>query len=211
MGKYAKKPQKQKKAVAGRSSTLQNLNKKKAKNKKKNKAKKKVLKKIVQQTAEEQAPAQAPSGAADAPGDQTMDTSGGSGAASPACTKVVAFLSRARTESKAVEAVKKTLRTRPAPDVLGAALNHMSGRGLASCVRLLIESSAPLNQCDPSQPVGRSTPLQLAASRGHVNVCRLLVEVGADRAGAMEACQDLAKLGAVFLDERKAIQAVLSS
>ena len=46
--------------------------------------------------------------------------------------------------------------------------------------------------------MGRSTPLQLAASRGHVNAVRFLVEAGADKTGAAEAAQELSKLGAVF-------------
>merc|ERR1712048_792475 len=111
--------------------------------------------------------------------------------------KLVQFLSRAKTERKVEEA-------------LGLALNHCAGRGLTPCVRAIVEAGASVNAQDPSQPLGRSTPLQLAASRGHVNVVRLLVEAGADRTGALEASQDLAKLGAVFAEERRAIVAVLS-
>lgn len=124
--------------------------------------------------------------------------------------KLVGFLERARTEKKALEAVKKMLRTSPGPEALGVALGHLAGRGLANCVHMLIDAGALLNIQDPRQPVGRQTPLQLAASRGHVNAVKFLVEAGADKAGAGEAAQDLAKLGAVFAEEKKAILAILS-
>ncbi len=76
-------------------------------------------------------------------------------------------------------------------------------------VQLLLERGAPTNVHDLTQPPGRTLPLQLAASRGHVNAVRMLVQAGADKTGALEASQDLAKLGAVFAEEKNAIQAVL--
>mmetsp|Transcript_76187 Transcript_76187/g.235904 ORF Transcript_76187/g.235904 Transcript_76187/m.235904 type:complete len:206 (-) Transcript_76187:51-668(-) len=205
MGKYAKKMKIQKKAVAGRSSVKQRV-KKKTGGKKKDKSKKRAALSKTGASAEGK-----PEGAPprpDASGDIAMDAP--QAAAGAASEKVVSFLARAKTESKALEAVKKTLKTTPMPAVMGAALCHVAGRGLTTCAQLLVESRAPLDACDASQAPGRQTPLQLAASRGHVNVVRLLVQAGADRTGALEASQDLAKLGAVFAEERKAIQAALS-
>jgi len=123
--------------------------------------------------------------------------------------KLVQFLSRAKTERKVEDALKKAFQAGHDKEALGLALNHCAGRGLTPCVRAIIEAGASVNAQDPSQPLGRSTPIQLAASRGHVNAVRLLAEAGADRTGALEASQDLAKLGAVFAEERQAIVAVL--
>merc|ERR1712187_938064 len=105
---------------------------------------------------------------------------------------------------------KKALYAGHDKEALGCALNHCARRGLTPCVRALMEAGASVNAQDTSLPSGRTTPIQIAASRGHVNVVRLLVEAGADRTGALEASQDLAKLGAVFAEERRAIVAVLS-
>mmetsp|Transcript_89511 Transcript_89511/g.258168 ORF Transcript_89511/g.258168 Transcript_89511/m.258168 type:complete len:212 (-) Transcript_89511:19-654(-) len=124
-------------------------------------------------------------------------------------TKVVSALSKARTESKLMDALKKALNANPSPEALGAALTHCAGRGLAAAVKMLLERGAPTTIEDVSQAPGRTTALQLSASRGHVNVVRFLVEAGADRTGALEASQDLAKLGAIFAEEKRAIQAVL--
>eukprot|EP00434_Breviolum_minutum_P014181 symbB.v1.2.012502.t1/scaffold862.1/size157115/11 len=124
--------------------------------------------------------------------------------------RIVSFLEKARTDKKAAEAVKKVIRNSPGPEALGVALGHLAGRGLAHCVKMLIDSGALLNIQDPRQPVGRSTPLQLAASRGHVNAVRLLVEAGADKTGGVEAAQELSKLGAVFNEEKKAILSILN-
>jgi len=125
------------------------------------------------------------------------------------CCQEPSFIQGARTEAKAMDALKKALNCGHEQEALGAALVHCAGRGLAAAVRLLIDRGAPTTSHDASQPPGRTTPMQLAASRGHVNVVRALVEAGADRTGALEASQDLAKLGAVFAEEKKAIQAAL--
>merc|ERR1712137_5567 len=98
------------------------------------------------------------------------------------------------------DALKKALYAGHAKEALGLALYHCASRGLTPCVRALLEAGASANAQDTSQPSGRSTPMQIAASRGHVNVVRLLAEVGADHTGALEASQDLAKLGAVFAE-----------
>mmetsp|Transcript_100677 Transcript_100677/g.197616 ORF Transcript_100677/g.197616 Transcript_100677/m.197616 type:complete len:232 (+) Transcript_100677:71-766(+) len=148
-------------------------------------------------------------------GDVNMDGGGGAGAnavggeTGQEAAKLVSFLARARTENKAMEALKKALNVGHSSEALGAALTHLAGRGLAAGVRALLERGAPTNVQDHTQPPGRTTPMQLAASRGHVNVVRVLAEAGADRTGALEASQDLAKLGAVFAEEKRAIQAVL--
>mmetsp|Transcript_63459 Transcript_63459/g.151360 ORF Transcript_63459/g.151360 Transcript_63459/m.151360 type:complete len:207 (-) Transcript_63459:60-680(-) len=126
-----------------------------------------------------------------------------------ACVKIMGFLSKAKTEAKLMDAVKKITRTHMDPDSLGAALLHAAGRGHAPAVEWLLAASAPMNYSDPRESSGPRTPLQLAASRGHVNACRLLVGAGADRAGAFEAAQVLTQYGAVFMEERKAIQAML--
>mmetsp|Transcript_140235 Transcript_140235/g.349564 ORF Transcript_140235/g.349564 Transcript_140235/m.349564 type:complete len:218 (-) Transcript_140235:104-757(-) len=213
MGKYQKKQQIQKtKATTNSKSGAV----KQRKSKKSSKAK------AASKKAAAAAAAKVAKKAGEGGADVAMDTSigsaametgvapgGGGSSCGPEATKIVNFLARARTESKATEALKKALSSGLALEALGAALNHCAGRGLAGCVRLLLERGAPMNQPDPSQPLGRSTPLQLAASRGHVNVCRLLVEAGADKTGALEASQELAKLGAVFAEEKKAIQAAL--
>eukprot|EP00933_Yihiella_yeosuensis_P069025 TRINITY_DN7512_c2_g5_i1.p1 TRINITY_DN7512_c2_g5~~TRINITY_DN7512_c2_g5_i1.p1 ORF type:complete len:211 (-),score=49.67 TRINITY_DN7512_c2_g5_i1:53-685(-) len=141
--------------------------------------------------------------------DASMSATDVAPAARSAGEKLVSFLERAKTESKVKIEMDKMLRKRPAKEELGVVLTYCAGRGLTTCVRALIDSGAPINIQDPSQPVGKSTPLQLAASRGHVNVVRLLVEAGADKVGAAEAAQELAKLGAVFMEERKAILSVL--
>ncbi|CAK8991931.1 unnamed protein product [Durusdinium trenchii] len=126
--------------------------------------------------------------------------------------KLVSFLERAKSEKKATEAVKNIVRDSRGqrPEVLGVALGHLAGRGLAQCVKILIENGALLNIQDPHKAAGRSTPLQLAASRGHVHTVRFLVEAGADKAGAVEAARDLNNFGTVFAEERKAILAILS-
>eukprot|EP00747_Dinoflagellata_sp_TGD_P042653 gnl/TRDRNA2_/TRDRNA2_142208_c0_seq1.p1 gnl/TRDRNA2_/TRDRNA2_142208_c0~~gnl/TRDRNA2_/TRDRNA2_142208_c0_seq1.p1 ORF type:complete len:196 (-),score=52.62 gnl/TRDRNA2_/TRDRNA2_142208_c0_seq1:78-665(-) len=123
--------------------------------------------------------------------------------------RLVAALAKAKQEAKANKVLQSALLSHPGPDAMGAALGHCAGRGLESSVRLLIASKAPLDAQDPSQVAGRNTPLQLAASRGHVEVCRLLVDAGADRTGAMEAAHALSELGATFKDERMAIEAIL--
>mmetsp|Transcript_18493 Transcript_18493/g.41867 ORF Transcript_18493/g.41867 Transcript_18493/m.41867 type:complete len:212 (-) Transcript_18493:157-792(-) len=211
MGKYAKKTKLQKKSVAGRSSIKppkQQKAKKGVKKHIKTQAKKGKAKKKLQKLG---GSAEEPVTKPDAAGDASMETTDAGSATRHAADKLVSFLAKAKSESKALEATQKVLRSSPAPAAMGVALGHLAGRGLASCVKLLIENGAPLNMSDSTQEAGRSTPLQLAASRGHVNVVRFLVQAGADRTGALEASQDLAKLGAVFSDERKAIQAALNS
>eukprot|EP00405_Crypthecodinium_cohnii_P057793 CAMPEP_0206615588 /NCGR_PEP_ID=MMETSP0325_2-20121206/58335_1 /ASSEMBLY_ACC=CAM_ASM_000347 /TAXON_ID=2866 /ORGANISM="Crypthecodinium cohnii, Strain Seligo" /LENGTH=205 /DNA_ID=CAMNT_0054136821 /DNA_START=155 /DNA_END=772 /DNA_ORIENTATION=+ len=134
-------------------------------------------------------------------------TSGGS-SGSDDIMRTVNFVARAKTDGKAMDAVRKSINRGLTPDVLGALLTHCAGRGLAPAVELLLQNSAPMTSPDLSQQPGRMLPLQLAASRGHVNVCRILVQAGCDRTGALEASQDLAKLGAVFAEEKNAIQAL---
>mmetsp|Transcript_33226 Transcript_33226/g.93239 ORF Transcript_33226/g.93239 Transcript_33226/m.93239 type:complete len:219 (-) Transcript_33226:242-898(-) len=199
MGKYAKKTQMPKvKATNAKSGLVQKIKTKKLKKK----GKRKNAPKHVQ--------------ARDLPepkdGDAMIDSAGAAAASASdrsAAEKLVSFLGRARTDRKALDAVRKAVSSRPVPEALGAALGHCAGRGLTECVRLLVEASAPLDWVDTTQPAGRVTPLQLAASRGHVNVCRALVQAGANRAGAAEAVQDLAQYGHVLGDEKRAIQALL--
>mmetsp|Transcript_14711 Transcript_14711/g.44129 ORF Transcript_14711/g.44129 Transcript_14711/m.44129 type:complete len:207 (+) Transcript_14711:152-772(+) len=205
MGKYNKKTvaQKAKPSLAGRV-TLKQKGKANRKGKKGKKAANNQSKKaaVVSGSAAKAA----------ADGDMEMDmdaVSAPAGADRSAADKMVSFLSRARTEANVTTCLQKALQNGPDEVALGAALAHCAGRGLTTCVKTLIENGAPVNDHDPSQAPGRTTPLQLAASRGHVNVCRLLVEAGADRTGAAEAAQDLSKLGAVFAEERKAIQTLL--
>lgn len=69
--------------------------------------------------------------------------------------KIVSFLEKARTDKKAAEAVKKVIRSSPGPEALGVAGGHLAGRGLAHCVKMLIDSGALLNVQDPRQPLGR--------------------------------------------------------
>lgn len=98
-------------------------------------------------------------------------------------------------------AVEKLLRDeissagRLPPTVLGAALRHCADRGLLRCVQLLVkQGGAPLDERGGSsatcaaqaEPAGR-TALQLAAARGHVEVCRFLLACGANTGGACEA------------------------
>mmetsp|Transcript_22082 Transcript_22082/g.61891 ORF Transcript_22082/g.61891 Transcript_22082/m.61891 type:complete len:207 (-) Transcript_22082:87-707(-) len=126
-----------------------------------------------------------------------------------AAEKLVSTLERAKTERKAEDALKKAIAARPGADAFAAAVGHCAGRGFAGCVRALLEAGAPANGLGASG--GSPTPLQAAAGRGHVEVVRLLVAAGADRTGAPEAAQALSTLGAVFTEERKVIQALLSS
>mmetsp|Transcript_43859 Transcript_43859/g.113261 ORF Transcript_43859/g.113261 Transcript_43859/m.113261 type:complete len:209 (-) Transcript_43859:41-667(-) len=206
MGKYNKKPKTQRtQAIAGR---VTDKHKAKKNQQKGRKSKGRVAPAKGKQA---RAVARASVGALGGDADASMSDAAAPAAASDrsAAEKLVSFLSRAKTESKAMEALRKALANSPDAGALGAALGHCAGRGLATCVRLLLENGAPADVHNPLQPPDRTTPLQLAASRGHVNVCRALVEAGADRTGAAEACQALAQLGAVFAEERKAIQALL--
>mmetsp|Transcript_69246 Transcript_69246/g.192833 ORF Transcript_69246/g.192833 Transcript_69246/m.192833 type:complete len:208 (-) Transcript_69246:203-826(-) len=120
--------------------------------------------------------------------------------------KFVSFLGRAKTLRKAEEALEQVLYADPSPETLGVVLGHCAARGLANCVRALIDRGALLDVQDPSEPSGKSTPLQLAASRGQVNAVRLLVAAGADRTGALEASQGLSR---IFEEEQRAIQKAL--
>eukprot|EP00931_Biecheleriopsis_adriatica_P042404 TRINITY_DN24169_c0_g1_i1.p1 TRINITY_DN24169_c0_g1~~TRINITY_DN24169_c0_g1_i1.p1 ORF type:complete len:230 (-),score=69.40 TRINITY_DN24169_c0_g1_i1:159-782(-) len=207
MGKYAKQTKAAKtKSTASKASTKLEQKRKKVKVRAKA-AKRKRLAKAGEARSARRQQLQEEAKTADA----TMVSTSVDVASRTAGEKLVSFLERQKTENKAVDAVKKILKTNPGPEALGVALGHVAGRGLTSCARLLVEQGALLNIQDPRQPTGRSTPLQIAASRGHVNVCRLLVESGADKAGAAEAAQELAKLGAVFNEEKRAILAVLSS
>lgn len=154
----------------------------------------------------------APKGGADV----DMDQSEGAGAepvepGQSESARVVRFLNRAKTEAKLTDALKKAMNVTGGmgTEAMGAAVTHLAGRGYVAGVRLLLENGAPNNQEDPKQDLGRRTPIQLAASRGHVNVVRLLCEAGTDRTGALEASHDLAKLGAIYLQEKQAIQAAL--
>mmetsp|Transcript_62916 Transcript_62916/g.101917 ORF Transcript_62916/g.101917 Transcript_62916/m.101917 type:complete len:206 (+) Transcript_62916:158-775(+) len=202
MGKYVKKTQVHKvKTTAPKGAIKQEAKRKKVKARQQ-KAKKRGLKKAVdaRKVARQEAAGADPSDAMMT----TVDPSSRS-----AAEKLVSFLERARTDAKATDALKKIIRAGPEVETMSVAVGYCAGRGLANCVRLLIEQKASVNVQDPMQPVGRQTPLQLAAARGHVNAVRLLVESGADKAGAVEAAQELAKLGAVFAEERKAILCVL--
>mmetsp|Transcript_1747 Transcript_1747/g.4459 ORF Transcript_1747/g.4459 Transcript_1747/m.4459 type:complete len:202 (+) Transcript_1747:84-689(+) len=200
MGKYAKK------TVVPKSSVK---NGPKAKSSKKRKP--------TQKTAKQKAARRRQQGAAkaanqtEAHAEAAMSDSADAGIApTSAAEKVIGFLSRSKTEAKLMDAVKKLTRTHKDADSLGAALLHCAGRGHAAAVEWLIAAAAPLNWCDPRTDAGPRTPLQLAASRGHVNACSMLTAAGADRSGALDATKLLTQYGAVFQDERKAIEAILS-
>mmetsp|Transcript_106656 Transcript_106656/g.270848 ORF Transcript_106656/g.270848 Transcript_106656/m.270848 type:complete len:207 (-) Transcript_106656:244-864(-) len=205
MGKYQKKQQVQK-----IKSTVGAGNKQKKTKKGKGKAHKKSIAAKIAAAKQKKKAGLAED--VDTIGDASMAVEGstpGSTDGRSEAVKVVNFLTRARTEAKAMDALRKALNAGPSQEALGALLTHCAGRGLAAGVQLLLERSAPMNQPDHTQEPGRTSPLQLAASRGHVNAVRLLVQAGADKTGALEASQDLAKLGAVFAEEKRAIQAVL--
>jgi hypothetical protein len=123
--------------------------------------------------------------------------------------KLVSFLEKAKNARTLEDALKKALRSQPEEEALGMALVHCAGRGFEQGVAVLLKSGAPVDAKDPARAVGRNTGLQLAASRGHVNSVKILVEAGADRTGALEASQELALLGAVFVEEKRAIQSIL--
>merc|ERR1712204_102171 len=130
----------------------------------------------------------------------------------PSGLEILGLLQKAKKDAQVEVALRKVLGPgNIAPEALAAPLLHCAGRGLATCVHLLIQAKAPVDHCDTTQTVGQQTPLQLAAGRGHVEVCRLLVERGANQAGAADAAQSLSKLGATFAQERKQIQAILCS
>jgi len=123
--------------------------------------------------------------------------------------RILERLKQAKTESKAEAALQKALCGDRSEDVKAAALAHFAGNGFTSCVRLLLEGRANTESCSPAQD--SRTPLQVAASRGHVEVCRLLVAAGANRAGASEAAHELSHLGATFTEERVRIREILQS
>lgn len=129
----------------------------------------------------------------------------------PAGEKTIDFLRKARSDAKAFDATKKLMSSNTSPEGLAGGLCHLSGRGLTACVEMMLEKGVQTTYEDKEQPEGRRTPLQLAASRGHVGVVRLLCRAEADRTGALEAAQDLAKLGPIFMEERQAIQACLKN
>eukprot|EP00928_Gymnodinium_smaydae_P088108 TRINITY_DN72251_c0_g1_i1.p2 TRINITY_DN72251_c0_g1~~TRINITY_DN72251_c0_g1_i1.p2 ORF type:complete len:207 (-),score=58.37 TRINITY_DN72251_c0_g1_i1:52-672(-) len=173
----------------------------------KGKAKKRALKEKAVATSKKSGK----KGVVDTSNDMVMEASGGAGSSTRAeSEKLVALLQKTKMERKVEEALKKALRAGPGQEALGAALVHCAGRGLLGCVRALLEVAAPVNAQDPSQSPGRTTAIQLAASRGHVSVVRMLLDAGADRTGALEASQELSTLGAVFAEEKRAIQAMLA-
>lgn len=211
MGKYTKKPKLQKvKNLKTVQRGLKNSKKKKSKKMGKGNKRGSAQTNMLQQVRKRASlnAAEGANGIEDGDAAMADDNS----ALNEAGDRLVAFLRRHQTESKARDALAKALNAdaRPLPAAMGAALVHLAGRGLDVCVRMLIDCEAPVNACDPTQPPGRQTALQLAASRGHVNVCRRLVAAGADKTGALEASQELTKLGAVFRDEFAAIKALLT-
>merc|ERR1712032_195013 len=129
------------------------------------------------------------------------------GQVTDAGAKFVKELTRVKMESKAEAMVHKVLRSRPAQETLSDGLAHCASRGLVPCMRLLLEANA---SADARNQEGR-TALQLAAGRGHVDACKLLVSAGANRQGALEAVKELTLVGATFAEERKQIEALLQS
>lgn len=97
---------------------------------------------------------------------------------------------------------------------LGGALLHCADRGFLSCVRLLLARSASVEYVSSDTRMPRRiklrTPLELAAARGHVEVCRALVEQGAAIGRAREAAARLSQFGEYFSDERSALLALFS-
>ncbi|CAE8692641.1 unnamed protein product [Polarella glacialis] len=99
---------------------------------------------------------------------------------------------------------------------LGAALVHCADRGFLECVQFLMSRGAPLDgagarmlQSLKLQGPAR-TPLELAARRGHVAICRLLLESGAVCAPtARKAAKELSEFGEYFAKERSELLALL--
>merc|ERR1712039_843072 len=128
--------------------------------------------------------------------------------------KLVADLIRQKSEKKADEAVRRVVSSFSSssnPNDLGIALVHCASRGLENSVRMLLTAKVSPNQLDAALPEGRQTALQLACAKGHVGVVRALLQAGADRSGAMEACRELALLGAVYAAEKNEIQGLLTA
>eukprot|EP00401_Gymnodinium_catenatum_P030898 CAMPEP_0117530166 /NCGR_PEP_ID=MMETSP0784-20121206/38204_1 /TAXON_ID=39447 /ORGANISM="" /LENGTH=250 /DNA_ID=CAMNT_0005326503 /DNA_START=89 /DNA_END=838 /DNA_ORIENTATION=+ len=73
--------------------------------------------------------------------------------------------------------------------LLGPALLHCSDRGLLPCVTLLLSRGAPADGAGSRaifRAVPSRTPLELAAARGHVAICRELLEYGATQGRARD-------------------------
>lgn len=91
-------------------------------------------------------------------------------------------------------------------EALSVALVHCAGRGLVSCCRLLLDRGAPLNRPAPGT---RLTPLQVAASKGQVAVCREFILMGANPVGVAEAAlRGIGCYGPLFAAELEAIRAL---
>jgi len=117
-------------------------------------------------------------------------------AAAPRVPDIVAALTL-QGSSRVEGTLREELKKKPSSDALCMAMHHCAGRGLASCVRLLLEHGAP--------PDGRGcshVPLRAATINAHVGVCKLLLEHRADPAGATAGVDDLAKYGKLFWKER---------
>lgn len=97
------------------------------------------------------------------------------------------------------------------PDLLDAAHGHALAysavRGLERCVQfLLFERKVSPNIRDPLRP--GTTALQRAVENGQVSTCRLLLDAGADPAGAHETLARLESCGFLFKKEVPAIKAL---
>jgi len=118
----------------------------------------------------------------------------------PSIVAALMFLGAENVE----KALLKELSTNPPADALLAALHHCAKRGLSSSVRILLARGVPadgqLNKC---------TALQAAASHGHVGVCKILLDHGADPVGATVGTKTLLQFGDLMAKERSAILELL--
>lgn len=99
--------------------------------------------------------------------------------------------------------------------VFGAALVHCADRGFLPCVQLLLCCEAPLDGGGTRMLYGGSlkgairTPLELAARRGHVEICRELLEARADVGNSRKAAESLRQYGEMFAKERSELLSLL--
>eukprot|EP00927_Polykrikos_kofoidii_P061979 TRINITY_DN56800_c0_g1_i1.p1 TRINITY_DN56800_c0_g1~~TRINITY_DN56800_c0_g1_i1.p1 ORF type:complete len:290 (-),score=42.12 TRINITY_DN56800_c0_g1_i1:75-944(-) len=80
-------------------------------------------------------------------------------------------------------------------EALGAALAHCAGRGLLSCVRLLLSHGAPVEGGVGIGGRRSASALVAAASCGYIDICKELLSHGAsDRSAARKKVVELAQL-----------------